>query len=156
MLLVLVVGILWLRVPGLTVYAYPEAFKIRLTAMYLILAIITMGFEHSRRRYRDAMWREREKLQRETHLLILEVREREKAEREKEILIRELQDTLAQVKTLKGLVPICSHCHRIRDDQGFWNKLEMYLSEHSGAEFSHGICPSCAKAHYPEFYSDEA
>jgi len=152
-LLVIVVGLLWLRVPGLTVYAYPEAFKIRLVSMYSILAIVTMGFEHSRRRYRDAMWREREKLERETQLLSQEVREREKAEREKEVLIQELQDTLAQVKTLKGLVPICARCHRIRDDQGFWNQLEMYLREHSDDQFSHGICPACVKAHYSEFYS---
>jgi hypothetical protein len=149
-LLACAVVLLWMPPPHLTVYPYPEAFKVRLIAMYLILASVTLGFEYSRRRYRDAMVAEHEKLGQETRLLQQEVRERERAEREKEALIQELQDTLAQVKTLKGLVPICSHCHRIRDDRGFWNQLEKYLHEHSDASFSHGICPSCMKENYPE------
>jgi hypothetical protein len=58
---------------------------------------------------------------------------------------------LAEVKTLSGLLPICSHCKKIRDDKGYWNKIETYISNHSNAMFSHGICEECVKKHYPDF-----
>jgi hypothetical protein len=56
-----------------------------------------------------------------------------------------------EIKTLKGFLPICSSCKRIRDDKGYWNQIEAYISDHSEAEFSHGICPDCMKKLYPEF-----
>jgi len=62
----------------------------------------------------------------------------------------ELREALAQVKRLEGLFPICSGCKRIRDDQGYWNQIEVYVSEHSEAEFSHSICPECISRLYPE------
>jgi hypothetical protein len=55
------------------------------------------------------------------------------------------------VKTLKGLLPICSACKKIRDDKGYWSQIDAYISKHSEAEFTHGICPECAKKLYPEF-----
>jgi PAS domain S-box-containing protein len=61
-----------------------------------------------------------------------------------------LQEAFDQIKTLRGIVPICMHCKNIRDDQGFWNKVEVYVRDHSEAEFSHGICPKCAKEFYPD------
>lgn len=62
-------------------------------------------------------------------------------------LVDELQETLAKVKTLSGLIPICSGCKKIRDDKGYWKQLEIYISQHSNALFSHGYCPDCfAKA----------
>jgi phosphoserine phosphatase RsbU/P len=60
--------------------------------------------------------------------------------------VRELQDALDEVKTLRGMVPICAHCKKIRDDQGYWNQVEQYISEHSQAEFTHSICPECMRA----------
>jgi len=78
--------------------------------------------------------------------------ERRKAEDERERLIVELQDALAEVRTLSGLLPICSSCKKIRDDQGYWNQIEDYISSHSEATFSHGICPECAKKLYPQYY----
>jgi hypothetical protein len=78
--------------------------------------------------------------------------ERKRAEEEREKLIVELQDAVAKIKTLKGLLPICAHCKKIRDDKGYWKQIESYIIEHSEAEFSHGICPECAKKHYPEFF----
>ena len=63
----------------------------------------------------------------------------------------ELQDALAWVKTLRGLLPICANCKRVRDDKGYWQGLEVYVREHSDAEFSHGICPACSRELYPEF-----
>ncbi len=64
---------------------------------------------------------------------------------------RELNQALAEVKKLRGILPICSSCKKIRDDKGYWLQIETYISEHSEAEFSHGICPDCAKRLYPEF-----
>ena len=62
-----------------------------------------------------------------------------------------LEKALDEVKTLKGIFPICSFCKRIRDDKDFWNQVEDYIREHSEADFSHGFCPECAEKHYPEF-----
>ena len=75
---------------------------------------------------------------------------RKKAEEQRNKLIAELQTTLSEVKTLRGFLPICSHCKNIRDDKGYWNKIESYIHEHSDAEFSHSICPECAQKHYPD------
>ena len=88
------------------------------------------------------------------HLLesFLDITERKEAEEEREKLIEELQDALAEVKTLSGLLPICSSCKKIRDDKGYWNQIEAYIRDHSEAEFSHSICPECAKKLYPELY----
>lgn len=75
---------------------------------------------------------------------------RQQAEAERERLILELQDALASVKTLRGLIPICASCKKIRDDQGYWTQLETYLAKHSDAEFSHGLCLDCIRKLYPE------
>ena len=69
--------------------------------------------------------------------------------------IRALQDALAHVKTLQGLLPICMHCHRIRNDQQTWERLEKYISEHTEAEFTHGLCPECMKTHYNFLVSEQ-
>jgi DNA-binding response OmpR family regulator len=64
----------------------------------------------------------------------------------------ELQEALDNIKTLKGLIPICSNCKKIRDDEGYWQDVAVYIRDHSEAEFSHGICPDCIKELYPEYY----
>ena len=60
------------------------------------------------------------------------------------------QEALANIKTLSGLIPICAGCKKIRDDRGYWSQVEIYVAKHSGAKFSHGICPECARKLYPE------
>lgn len=75
------------------------------------------------------------------------------AEEERERLIRQLQDALAKIKTLCGLLPICSLCKKIRDDKGYWNQIESYLRQHSSADFSHGICPECTTKLFPNYES---
>jgi hypothetical protein len=65
-------------------------------------------------------------------------------------MIVELEDALLKVKTLSGLLPICASCKKIRDDNGYWNQIESYIKAHSEAEFSHSICPNCAKKLYPD------
>lgn len=62
-----------------------------------------------------------------------------------------LKKALDDIKTLKGIIPICSYCKKIRDDKGYWNQLEFYIKTHSEADFSHSICPDCAKKHYPDY-----
>ncbi len=74
-----------------------------------------------------------------------------RAERDRDRLIGELQEALVSIKTLRGLLPICCHCKKIRDDKGYWSQLEKYLHEHSDAEFSHSICPECLGKLYPEY-----
>ena len=86
------------------------------------------------------------------YALYQDVTERRRAEEEREKLLVELQGALANIKTLSGLLPICASCKKIRDDQGYWSQIESYISAHSRAEFSHGICPECAKQLYPEHY----
>jgi len=78
------------------------------------------------------------------------ITERKRIEEEREKLIHELQDALANIKTLRGLLPICSYCKKIRDDRGYWNRIESYIQDHSGAEFTHGMCPECLKKLYPD------
>lgn len=77
--------------------------------------------------------------------------ERKRGEAEKDVLIRELREAINRIETLSGLLPICASCKRIRDDQGQWKQIESYLKEHSGASFSHGICPECAQKLYPGY-----
>ncbi len=67
----------------------------------------------------------------------------------RERTMAELQETLQQVRTLSGLLPICMHCKKIRNDAGYWNKIEQYIAERTDATFTHGLCPECAEVHYP-------
>lgn len=78
-------------------------------------------------------------------------RSEESLRREKE----RLEQALAQIKTLKGLLPICCHCKKIRDDEGYWNQIDSYIQKHSNAAFSHSICPDCARELYPDFISTD-
>ena len=80
---------------------------------------------------------------------------RKQIEVEREMLIRNLRSAIEQIKTLKGLVPMCSGCKKIRDDHGYWEKVESYLSRHADIEFTHGLCPDCLKSIYPEYSGDE-
>jgi len=77
--------------------------------------------------------------------MLRDITARKRAEEERESLIRELQEALGEVKRLSGLLPICAWCKRIRTDEGYWKQLEEYLSEHSNAVFTHGICPDCQR-----------
>jgi len=94
----------------------------------------------------------------EAHSLLFVIRdisERKNEIKEKAELIEKLQNALEDVKTLKGLLPICASCKRIRDDRGYWNQLESYVSKHTDASFTHSICPECAQKLYPEIMEDK-
>jgi C4-dicarboxylate-specific signal transduction histidine kinase len=77
-----------------------------------------------------------------------DVTERVMAQKEREEMIVKLQNTLEEIKTLRGILPICSSCKKIRDDKGYWNQIESYISNHSSAEFSHSLCPECSDKLY--------
>jgi len=83
-------------------------------------------------------------------------RKLKKSERQKENLIVELKQALSEVKELKRIIPICSHCRKIRADEGFWNIVEAYIGKHTDAEFSHGICPECYKKEIDKFVNKRA
>jgi PAS domain S-box-containing protein len=77
--------------------------------------------------------------------VLRDISERKQAEEEREKLIGELQKALAEIKTLHGFLPICYSCKKVRDDSGYWTQVEHYIEDHSEIEFSHGLCPDCAK-----------
>jgi len=93
--------------------------------------------------------------ERELHTTIEIALYKHKAGEERKELITELKEALSKVKTLSGLLPICANCKKIRDDKGYWNQIEVYIRDHSEADFSHSICPECAKKLYPEFYKGD-
>jgi two-component system, cell cycle sensor histidine kinase and response regulator CckA len=82
------------------------------------------------------------------------VDKRRQAEAEREKLIRHLQEALAEVKLLSGFLPICMSCKKIRDDKGYWNQIESYISTRSDVKFSHSVCPECAKKLYPDIVDE--
>lgn len=84
--------------------------------------------------------------------MIEDITERKSAELVRENLIIGLKDALAKIKTLKGLLPMCAWCKKIRDDKGYWKRVETYIREHSDASFTHGICPDCLKKENPAAY----
>ena len=67
---------------------------------------------------------------------------------------RELRESLEEIRNLRGILPFCSFCKKIRDDQGYWEQVDVYIRKHSDAEISHGVCPECLKIHYPEEYKE--
>lgn len=90
-------------------------------------------------------------------IMLFDISKRKQMEIEQSRLISELKEknlhlseASEEIKTLKGIIPICSWCKKIRDDKGYWNQIELYIRDHSEAEFSHAICPECAKKLYPE------
>ncbi len=84
-----------------------------------------------------------------------EISERYAAEAERDKTILNLQKALDEVQTLRGILPICSYCKKVRDDKGYWEQVDIYIFKHSQADISHSICPNCAKKHYPYIHHNE-
>jgi len=80
----------------------------------------------------------------------LDITDRKRAEKEREKLIKELQEALKEINTLRGILPLCSFCKKVRDDKGFWEQVDVYIQKHSQADISHSVCPECGKKHYPD------
>ncbi len=83
-----------------------------------------------------------------------DITEQKHLQEQRDRFVRELQEALEKVTMLSGLLPICSGCKKIRNDQGYWQQVEGYIMEHSSARFTHGLCPECLKKHYPDFKKD--
>jgi PAS domain S-box-containing protein len=81
--------------------------------------------------------------------IVQDITQRKLAQAERENLILQLQSAVEHIKTLKGIVPICAHCKKIRDDKGYWQQVEAYVARHTEAQFSHGICPDCEEKFFP-------
>lgn len=115
---------------SLDIYSYGIGVSLRFLTSLLLVALIAYSLEASREKY--------------IHLLTVEqtnlLDEKQNLER-----------ALKEVKTLSGLIPICSNCKKIRDDEGYWQQVETYVRNHSTADFSHGICPECYEKLYPDF-----
>ncbi len=109
-------------------YDYGVQTGSRFYISFLFVAVVGYGLEASRYRFSDMLRKEHEELLEEKS---------------------NLEKALKQIKTLRGLLPMCANCKKIRDDSGYWKQIESYLHEHSDAKFSHGICPDCAKTLYP-------
>lgn len=106
---------------------------------------IVRGFETGAMDYISKPFNSAELLARvRTHLRLKKAQDNEKK------LIAELTASLEEIQTLSGMLPICANCKKIRDDQGYWQQLDEYMSEHSNVRFSHGICPECTRLLYPE------
>ena len=80
----------------------------------------------------------------------IDITYRKKIEEERDKLFKSLQKSLSEIKKLSGMLPICASCKKIRDDEGYWRQIESYIKDHSEAEFSHSLCPDCAKKLYPD------
>jgi two-component system, response regulator PdtaR len=88
------------------------------------------------------------------HITIEMALYKHRMEQERKKLLADLQEALARVKLLSGLLPICAGCKSIRDEEGYWHQVEAYLREHSEADFSHSVCPRCARALYPDYFEE--
>lgn len=110
------------------------------------------ALQKERNRLEDLIRKRRGEIVKSNHKLQIEILSRKRIEEEREQLIYELTIALTRMKQIKSLLPICPSCKKIRDDDGYWNNLEIYLAKHSDAEFSHGICRNCIKKLYPERY----
>jgi len=128
--------------------------RIRFMVVVLIfsalLAVLVLNLYRQSKRDNRLLRAKNIEIEKARSLLQTEMHEREKLEKDREKLILELRESLNNVKSLKGLIPICASCKKIRNDDGYYEQLEKYISEHTDAEFSHGICQDCYEMLYPD------
>lgn len=84
-----------------------------------------------------------------------DITERKRTEKERDRLLRDLRQAMAEIRTLKGILPICSFCNKIRNEKGRWEKIDLYIEKNSEAEFTHSLCPECLKKYYPDYPAPE-
>jgi PAS domain S-box-containing protein len=87
--------------------------------------------------------------------IVRDITDRMKAEEERESMIVDLKKAFEEIRTLKGILPLCSFCKKIRNDKGEWKSVDVYIHEHSEADITHTVCPSCMKKHYPKYSKDK-
>jgi hypothetical protein len=135
-------------------FNHPQEFEIQYQLfLFVLFGLILIWFSYFggfvsnlRRRLRI----QKEELKRVNGEIEIEINERKRVQIEKDYLISELKESLLNIRTLEGIIPICMHCKEIRDDKGSWNQLEKYICEHTEAKFSHGVCDKCVEKYYPD------
>lgn len=127
---------------------------VALVVYLLILAIFRSLMKPMAGRFMLHSHELKAEVRRKTESLEKEIAERIAAQEEREMVIEALSKALGEIKTLHGLLPICSFCKKIRDDKGYWNQLEDYIRTNSNVDFTHSMCPECAKREYPNFYQE--
>ena len=142
-----IVFVFGVRVASFT--SYNSDLVLRISMSYITVTLFTLVMERVRLATQNRLRISNTKLEEAVKGL-------EKAHTEKDGLITELQQTIDEVKTLQGIIPICVSCKKIRDDDGYWQQVEEYVRSHSHAEFSHGICPDCVKKLYPDLKMDDS
>lgn len=129
-----ILAVLLINPLGLTIYPYDLQTSIRFLFSLVFVSIMAYGLEFSRQWFSELLTAEHDKLLAEK---------------------KQLQEALNNIQILEGLLPMCANCKKIRDHQGDWQPIEVYLSERSAVEFTHGICPDCKTKLYPEIYGDD-
>lgn len=119
---------------SLETYEYGIGVSLRFLVALLLVTLMAYGLEVSRDKFERLLIKEHENLLEEK---------------------QHLQQALGEIKTLSGLIPICSNCKKVRDDRGYWQQVEVYVRDHSSADFTHGLCPDCVKKLYPDFKHSE-
>lgn len=132
------------------IHSYTTPFEARFLLVYLFITAISCWFEHLRQSYRQGMEDQNRTLEAEHFNLRAMIMQLQLAEQEKADTIHQLQLALAEVDTLRGLLPMCANCRKIRNDNGFWKHLENYLEDHASIRFTHGLCPECIENLYPD------
>lgn len=129
--------------------AYPLELVLRFVAVYLLVACLTFIMEATREHFYARL--EQARAQQERQAAELEVHNAEKA-----ALIVQLEGNLREVRALRGLMPVCPDCRKVRDDDGYWRELGQYLRQVAGTELTHGVCPDCARELYAEFLPEKS
>lgn len=124
---------------------YPLDITIRFPLAYITIYFFSFAMEKVREVFQG-------RLQESRQQLAATVTELDRANSKKEQMISDLHQAMKEVQVLRGILPICSECKQIRNDKGYWQRIEQYIQEHSEAQFSHGLCPKCAKKLYPDIF----
>lgn len=130
-----IISLLLINPFSLYLYEYDITVSLRFLASFLLVTMIAYGLEASREKF--------VKLSLDNQTKLMEEKQN-------------LERALGEIKTLNGLIPICCHCKKIRNDEGYWQQVEVYVRDHTHADFSHGICPECAKALYQGYKDPES
>ncbi len=135
----------WFGVPFSPTPDYTLLLKI-IVPLTLLLVILAFFIRH--------LQKVNDRLNEARAALESDVAKRKEVEKEREQLISELREALREIKELRGILPICSHCKKIRDDAGYWRQVENYIQDRTDAQFTHSICPDCLKKYYPDIADD--
>ncbi len=148
------VGVLYVAVVLLTILARDE----RRTVIFTVAASLLIVFAFFYKQQVDSMWKVI--FNRGISLFAVWITAvlgiaRNRAERRRSEILHEREKALDEIKILRGLLPICASCKKIRDDNGYWTQIEGYIKEHSEANFTHSVCPDCARKLYPDYFKNK-